>query len=450
MTKEEAKIVCVPGSSNKVKIQYGLRDGKMVSVEDLAEHERGLKCGCTCSLCGGKLEARIGLIRAKHFAHRKNSDCPIDYARESELHYLAKEIIEEEKCLLFPPIRVAANQTPIFQTLSQEEQEKYKDNSLSFRGSDRLIHFDSVELEKRVGTIVPDIIAKCGDTEYIIEIAITHFIDGEKEEKIKKLGIPTLEVDLSLYEDEPITKEELKEILCRKSFHKRWIISNADDESIQEANKQFCKRIEAENKYDAEKQALVELLENPELYKEKILSLKNEEAFQKHYKSLNIRGGSPACPFYCNIPISGEFIFDCDRRIWQTALFYQFIYCCKNPCKEYDKIRSWAENYAPFKINEKCRQIVLANSCECNLVEDVLKTYLYYLHILGFISEKNTHPLARYDYEVFASYTIIPPNTRYADAFEKTLSLIDETDFWVDEEISNKMNELLGFRMSEE
>ena len=51
-----------------IKLKYGVRDGKIVSIEEISESEKGLKCECDCPGCGMKLQARIGKgKRQRHF-----------------------------------------------------------------------------------------------------------------------------------------------------------------------------------------------------------------------------------------------------------------------------------------------------------------------------------------------------------------------------------------------
>ena len=52
-----------------VKNPFGLRNGKLITVNDLSEDERGLACNCVCPLCKDPFEARLGAVRIHHFAH---------------------------------------------------------------------------------------------------------------------------------------------------------------------------------------------------------------------------------------------------------------------------------------------------------------------------------------------------------------------------------------------
>lgn len=54
--------------SRQVKLKYGMRDGKIISIYDIPLEQRGLKCDCICPLCGMPLQARLGEKNQWHFA----------------------------------------------------------------------------------------------------------------------------------------------------------------------------------------------------------------------------------------------------------------------------------------------------------------------------------------------------------------------------------------------
>lgn len=47
-----------------IKNPFALRDGIIISIDDLDESERGLACNCVCPHCGDKFQARMGNIRS--------------------------------------------------------------------------------------------------------------------------------------------------------------------------------------------------------------------------------------------------------------------------------------------------------------------------------------------------------------------------------------------------
>ena len=66
------------------------REGRRVSVATLDAARRRARAPFACIGCGEPLIARLGSIRARHFAHRPGSRCPLTRP-ESALHLNAKE-----------------------------------------------------------------------------------------------------------------------------------------------------------------------------------------------------------------------------------------------------------------------------------------------------------------------------------------------------------------------
>jgi hypothetical protein len=193
----------------KHKSPYGLRDGVVIEIHDV---ESGLKCNCTCSVCGHRLVAKKGTVTKHHFAHYEGSEC--SKAIETSLHIAAKEFLERTKTIKLPEVIVglgsANGQTVV--TLS----------------TDQVMKFDKVYLEKRTDDIVPDIIVEKDGVQLFIEIAVTHFIDEEKREKIKRIGTSTIEIDLSNW-DYDFKLSDLQAILLEDTKKKKWIYNRKSE-----------------------------------------------------------------------------------------------------------------------------------------------------------------------------------------------------------------------------
>ncbi len=71
----------------------------------------------------------------------------------------------------------------------------YKKKELIF--DERSFVFDKVYAEKRIDDIVPDIVLEYQGNKLLVEVFVTHDIDEEKFQKILKLGLSTLLIDLS-------------------------------------------------------------------------------------------------------------------------------------------------------------------------------------------------------------------------------------------------------------
>lgn len=181
------------------KMTYAVKDGKLVHVSAVVS---GLACGCICPACGGILEAKKGNCVVHHFAHYKINDCATDY--EASLHMLAKEIIAEAKAITIPAVYV------------------FGGNPDWIISESRKIPVDAVVLETAIGEIIPDIQVFSGSRTLLIEIKVTHGIDGIKLERIKKLGLSCIEIDISKQPYE-ITKKLLSQLLLTNPSSSRWI-----------------------------------------------------------------------------------------------------------------------------------------------------------------------------------------------------------------------------------
>lgn len=192
--------------------QFGLRDNKLVHIDSV---ENGLDCNCKCPHCGEPLVAynNPSNKNARHFQHQSLRECTGAY--ETIIHLLAKEIIQEQGYLVVPDIDY---------TLS-EYAWTYDTNVT--QSSERTIrptkvYFDKIELEKSVGEFRPDLKCSIKEKTIYIEIAVTHFIDKEKKEKIFKDGNPVLEIDLS-DQKRILTKSELSSLLFWQTDKMKWI-----------------------------------------------------------------------------------------------------------------------------------------------------------------------------------------------------------------------------------
>lgn len=189
------------------KIIYALKDDKLVSINDV---EAGLDCGCVCPSCHQPLVAKKGNIKVHHFAHYSKTSC--EHAYESSLHLLAKKIFEDVGSIVLPRIMFGN-----YGAICVEEE--------------KCINVKNVEIEKSINDIKPDIIVKDEEgNKYSIEIFVTHKVDDEKLEKIKREKINTIEYDLSKI-NKLLTYEELKDILLYDQNIRKWIYHTKIEET---------------------------------------------------------------------------------------------------------------------------------------------------------------------------------------------------------------------------
>lgn len=176
-------------------------NGQLITIENTI---RGLACNCFCISCGEPVIARKGLIREHHFAHASQKEsCNIQ--RESLLHLYAKEVIRKKLGLQLPPIPGTCPES--------EDQTSWWD-------------FERVDEEVPQPGFQPDLVAHLRDgSQLFIEIAVTSFIDEEKLERIKTVGIHTVEIDLRelLFSKQTIPSEEVATLILKQTHNKAWI-----------------------------------------------------------------------------------------------------------------------------------------------------------------------------------------------------------------------------------
>ena len=199
-------------AQKQLNLITALKDGQIVNIDDV---ENGLKCGCVCPACGEPLVAKKGSKMMHHFAHHAGHNC--EYGYESSLHLAAKNILSTAKRLTVPPVYV------VF-------PDSYKSNELVSEAKE--IEIEKVELEKRFGDVIPDIVVYAGGKQFFIEIYVTHPIDEEKLAKLRRADVSTIEIDLS--KKKSITSlEELEDILLQDNEEKTWKYNSVAQKYLQ-------------------------------------------------------------------------------------------------------------------------------------------------------------------------------------------------------------------------
>lgn len=140
------------------------------------------------------------------------------HCRETLLHLKAKEILEREKRLMLPEIEVTAELHMPSGTLNRK---------VSSRPS-TMVHLHEVMLEKPIGSIRPDVLARTNISDLwpaetiLIEITVTNTINDERLERIRATGIPALEINISLMGGR-VTEAEFTRLVVQEEAGKRWL-----------------------------------------------------------------------------------------------------------------------------------------------------------------------------------------------------------------------------------
>ncbi len=362
-----------------------------------------------------------------HLAEEGRTTCSADAANESGLHKIAKEIVCKSEYIWLPPVTISEQNDP------DRNVEDYKQQEPLLLGEKFKLHYQNAKTEVPFDGFKPDVCIFRERKNILVEIAVTHYVDAEKYSKIKMAQMPTVEINIADFikdykaeETESINdfEKKLKDALIGDVKNKTWIYHPSEKEGIQklckrnrELEKEFQqnriknlkeqeerkKREEAQEIWKQEQQRRreqidieVERLRTDELYylscKAKIKG--TDAAVLNCINRLGICNlkfkTMDDIPFFLNIPVFGEVVFNCDRRIWQTILFEKVFYQW-----QYDDVNS-ARIYCCFAgrweglLNQKFvyiwkKQGKVKFSQKEDLLRCAVEEYLVHLSALGFI-----------------------------------------------------------------
>lgn len=195
---------------NSALIPFGLKGNRMVSVGEVAA---GLACDCACPACGEQLVAKQGLKRAHHFAHVA-SDVSCTYGAETAIHRMAKQCLLDAQRLHVPGLswqETAVNDDG--GALVESEPVCEPEN----------VSFDYMVLEAAFDDFRPDAIGWVNDRPLLIEIAVRHHVERGKAERLARLQVACIEIDLSKVDPATISFGELQRLVLDEQRTKQWI-----------------------------------------------------------------------------------------------------------------------------------------------------------------------------------------------------------------------------------
>lgn len=139
-------------------------------------------------------------------------DTPASVRRETILHRVVKEILAAERKVMLPGHTVTVHRDILGKKIERSQE-------IQPRSADLI----DVVLERRMGRIVPDVIAteKNGDL-LLIEVTVTNPIAGERLERIIAEGYPAIEIDIGSMGGR-VTRAGLEKLIVQEVAGKRWL-----------------------------------------------------------------------------------------------------------------------------------------------------------------------------------------------------------------------------------
>lgn len=388
-------------SKNEIKCAFGLRNDKIVHIEKIKELDlHGLSCECFCPVCGEPLESKIGTRNRPHFSHTSNG-CSTQTANETALHRFAKQTIQEAAYIKLPDLIIKEDLPEI-----QQMKDEYHYHDCLFPDGIKIVagkevQLQSIELEKSAESFIPDITAYVNGQKIFIEIAVSHFIDIYKFEKIKELNIPTIEIDLSHIDITTLGVDELRHEILDNLNNRTWShyawMNIANNKAISLCKKQLQSECPKMTKYIHS-------------YRKEKDKLRNDVEFESILNERHFIYESPGCkfPFYLDIPITDEIYIKCDRRTWQMIIFDQWVYNRRTFLLNFNNISKWLkEHNTQININWNCSDE--DNKTKVRCFYHAIKTYLKYLSFLGFISpiyEINRDDYHRFEGQIWNAHSL--------------------------------------------
>lgn len=268
-------------------VPFGLKEDKLYEPVQVLN---GKACGCVCPACKMPLVAKQNAA-TPHFAHAQDENC--SKGLETAVHLAVKQIIAEKKQVRLP-VMTWKNPLP-------------RKDEAKLLHKQQLIQLESVVLEQQVDNFKPDIVVISGNSTYFIEVAVTHFVDEEKLQKIISRKIPTFEIDVSRLKN-GFTLAELESVLFEsKSYPAEWTYHP----SIEELN------IEAKK---SEEDRIAKIREGEQDRKRKFEQYKKLKPEEKLKINLKNIGLTKQQMNELSVFVAWEDSFGVPRIVWQSAV----------------------------------------------------------------------------------------------------------------------------------
>ena len=348
---------------------------------------------------------------------------------------MAKEIIANTRKIAFPAMNLSL--TALNLPFHADVLSKLP-STTTLRPSFVFDCNEVVSLEKHYPQFRPDVSVSGNGEEYLIEITVTHKINADKVEKVKQYGLPMLEIDLSGYVEEGISRADLQEIIVSGFEHKTWIclpgqiVANTQKFLTEKAN-------EIQRQLEALAQRRNERFSSDN-YANTLKSNRNDYAFNRYaQKYFHFEVTHNNYPFFIDIPISGEILFKCDRRIWQGKIFDRWVYY-----RTTDKINLtsiWNSLKDEVRISYDAlfdgKFLYPGVAQPAYLPYTVIRKYFDYLEKLGFVA------IDGYWAKVKNKRSLTPPNTAFAIQLNAAINQVDDLSPFVSTSIDQLLREWL-------
>lgn len=346
----------------EIKLPFGLNaDGILVHIADV---ESGKGCGCFCPSCRSPLVAAKGPVRQHHFRHDVEIDCVIGL--ESAIHLAAKKILKEKMHITLPEYVAAV-------TKEDSRGEEYTEQETVVTAG-KVVRFDNVQEEIEMHGMIPDILAATGGKSLIIEIFYRHKVDDKKLEKIIQANISAIEINLSDLKPDDVKDWEAFWSFMNDPERVQWLYNaKARDSVYPKLEIKLTKKVEAQElvykqeeiakqkQAEREKVRLKEALKDYNLHRSAEIRAQLSANAENHPGWQHTKQYLPyswdALPDFLKADVAnGDWIYGCDKSIWQAA-FYSFFICKSGKRFCIKIVDDWLQNTVKCKVPSNVKTV---------------------------------------------------------------------------------------------
>lgn len=297
-------------------VPFGLKDDRLFEPMQVPN---GKACGCVCPACKKPLWAKQN-AKTPHFAHAQGENCTRGF--ETAVHMAVKQIIADKMEVRLPALTWV---NPFARGVAMKQLWK-----------ETIVKLESVALEQAIDDFRPDIMVTCDGATYLVEVAVTHFIDKAKQLKITHRKIPTFEIDISNLKNGFTISELEKAIFTSQNYQAEWKYHPKQKE-LEELNLLARKSEEDRIAREAAEKEL-----NRERRKQQFDRYKRLPPKDKLKINLNSTGLTEPQMRALSAFVPWENSFGAPRIVWQSAIL---AYITKT-----QKEQGW-ERYLPCTVN---------------------------------------------------------------------------------------------------
>lgn len=199
---------------------FAKRNGRIITINDLSADENGLKCGCECPICGGTFVARMGEVRAKHFAH-SGEPCDAEKQLINSAYQVLYQALTERGYFYYPALFIYYNK----EQKASSYYDTYKIRSYPVSGYEKVFDIGKINVKEleiisnSVGVAIAIIINKVLAVRLSLE---TDYCVSKDESRYEDMATISIDIDDSIYKE---NIELLSHKMIAETIKKKWIYS---------------------------------------------------------------------------------------------------------------------------------------------------------------------------------------------------------------------------------